>query len=61
MTHVQRPEPDEDRRSATTGGDHDSGVKATAARYPLWLIIGGFVIFALVVLFLAWIAVPAGP
>jgi hypothetical protein len=42
-------------------GDGDSGAAGTVARYPLWLIIGAVVVFALVALYLAFMAVPAGP
>jgi hypothetical protein len=42
--------------------DRDEPAAArTAAKYPLWLIIGGFVLFALVALYLAWMLVPVGP
>ena len=39
----------------------ESGATGAVARYPIWLIVGAVVIFALVALYLAWILVPAGP
>lgn len=47
------PEPDD--RPAAADPRSEPGVKGTAARFPYWLIVGAFVIFALVALYLAWL------
>lgn len=51
------PEEEEDTPSAADPRS-EPGAPGVAARMPLWLIVGGFVIFALVALYLAWLLMP---
>lgn len=39
----------------------EPGPRGTIARYPMWLIIGAVIVFALAAIYLAWVAAPVGP
>jgi type VI protein secretion system component VasF len=49
-------EPEQSRSPADPRSE--SGAAGVAARYPLWLIVGGFIIFALVLLYIVWEIAP---
>jgi hypothetical protein len=36
----------------------EPGITGTAARYPLWLIVGAVVIIGLIAVYLAWLVAP---
>ena len=38
----------------------EPGARGTAARFPYWLIVGAFLIFAAIVLCVAWAVLPPG-
>ena len=71
MNEAPRPEDTDDERPPVAAYPHEEaaaadpaskpGPSGTVARYPLWVIIGVFVVVALVALFIARVLVPAGP
>jgi hypothetical protein len=50
------PEPSDQRDAADPRSE--PGVAGAASRYPYWLIVGGFLVFALVALYIAWLLWP---
>ncbi len=50
-SHEPRPEQERGRPER----DPHSNVKRVAERYPYWLIVGGFGIFAIVMIYLAYV------
>ena len=71
MNEAPRPHDSGGDRTSSTRDPHDEaaaadpaskpGPSGTVARYPLWVIIGVFIVVALVALFIARVFVPAGP
>ncbi len=51
------PEPDDG--DATVDPRSEPGVGGTVARLPYWFIVGGVILFAAVILYLAWAVFPA--
>lgn len=51
------PEPADD--SPAVDPRSEPGVRGAAARVPYWLIVGGFIVAALVILYLAWTYFPS--
>lgn len=47
-----------EQRSTPPDPRSDPGAPGVARRYPLWLIVGAFVIFALVLLYILWEIMP---
>lgn len=71
MNEAPRPQDSGEERTSGPIDPHDEaaaadpaskpGPSGTVARYPLWVIIGVFVVVALLALFIARVLVPAGP
>jgi hypothetical protein len=71
MNEAPRPHDSGEDLTSTSRNTHDQaaaadpaskpGLSGTVARYPLWVIIGVFVVVALLALFIARVFVPAGP
>ncbi|MDP8904335.1 MAG: hypothetical protein M3N29_03305 [Chloroflexota bacterium] len=51
------PEPPETQRSAADPRS-DPGPRGLLARYPYWFVVVAVIVFALILLYLAWTAAP---